>query len=292
MSGTWRDDEPRPPAALLEAQALLAATFRRRRALTRALDDEARAALTRVVAGNARLSPLQQAEIYREQFWLRHVDALEEDFPGLSHLLGEERFARLARAYLEALPPRSWTLRDLGDRLPAFCRGYEGFDEAQAGPARALASLDWAFVDVFDAAAEEHPPLTLADVQGLPPAAWPAARFTFDRTLTVLTLDHDVVAYRIAVRRGETPKGPIEARETHVALWRAADLKVRYRAVGLGENATLRALQGGATLGEALEAVLGQLPPEEVASLGDDLRRWFEGWAKRRWVVGLDTPPT
>ena len=46
---------------------------------------------TAVIAGNDRLTPEEQAEIYREQFWLRHRDVLRDDYPALRHLLGEER---------------------------------------------------------------------------------------------------------------------------------------------------------------------------------------------------------
>lgn len=275
-------------------QELLGERFRRRRRLTAQghLDEGEHAAIAAIVAGNDRLSPLQQAEIYREQFWLRHVEALEEDFPGLAYLLGDAAFDELLRAYLEAVPPRSWTLRDLGAELPAFCARYGGFDPAIAGPASAMARFDWAFVDVFDGAPEERPPITLDDVRGIAPAHWPTVRFAFDGTLVLMTLDHAVVDLRIAVRKGEAPPREVDAVETHVALWRkASDLKVHYRAIGVGEKRTLEALRAGAPLGEALDAVVSGLPPEEVASLGDDLRAWFEGWAKRGWVVGLGESP-
>src|SRR5215831_16934936 len=73
-----------------------------------------------VATGNARLSPVEQLDIYREQFWLRHVGVMEEDFVSIVTLLGHDGFHDLARAYLTACPPRTFTLRDVGDRLADF----------------------------------------------------------------------------------------------------------------------------------------------------------------------------
>src|SRR3954471_4079578 len=66
------------------------------------------------VTGNARLSPVEQLEIYREQFWLRHTASLVEDFPGVGGILGQAPWEQLVESYLEAMTPRAWTLRELG----------------------------------------------------------------------------------------------------------------------------------------------------------------------------------
>src|SRR3954471_6965810 len=101
------------------------------------------------VSGNDRLSPVEQLEIYREQFWLRHTDSLVEDFPGLGGILGQADWEKLAEQYLREVPPDSYTLRDLGARLP------ELIERASWLPHQALcldmARLELAYVDVFDA---------------------------------------------------------------------------------------------------------------------------------------------
>src|SRR6188474_2074542 len=95
----------------------------RRRALAR--DPEVTAAAAERVTGNARLLPVDQVEIYREQFWLRHSASLVEDFPGLGGILGQDDWERLIEEYLEAVPPVAYSLRDLGERLPAFIETCE-----------------------------------------------------------------------------------------------------------------------------------------------------------------------
>ncbi|HEX7668691.1 MAG TPA: hypothetical protein VF395_03865, partial [Polyangiaceae bacterium] len=71
---------------LRETQEWMAELLRR----PRALPPDARVSELAAVhlAGNGRLAPDRQLEIYREQFWLRHTASLLEDFPGLSGVLG------------------------------------------------------------------------------------------------------------------------------------------------------------------------------------------------------------
>ncbi|HKO94438.1 MAG TPA: DNA-binding domain-containing protein, partial [Polyangiaceae bacterium] len=66
------------------------------------------------LTGNDRLAPVEQLEIYREQFWLRHTASLVEDFPGVGGVLGQADWEQLVEGYLQAHPSESWTLRELG----------------------------------------------------------------------------------------------------------------------------------------------------------------------------------
>ena len=73
------------------------------------------------------------------QYWFRLLDCIAEDFPGLEAVLGIARCNRLYRAYLAKYPSRSFTLRNLGDRLPQFLA-----DEPQwAGDRHAISPSRW-----------------------------------------------------------------------------------------------------------------------------------------------------
>ena len=93
-------------------QAKMAELFRRRRDLGK--DDEARAFADEHIAGNARVSPVEQLEIYREQFWLRHTGSLVEDFPGVGGVLGQNDWERLVEEYLLAHPPSTFSREAVG----------------------------------------------------------------------------------------------------------------------------------------------------------------------------------
>src|SRR5512144_149299 len=103
-------------AAALQSE--LARFLRLRRDLTK--NEDARRFADEHISGNDRLSPVEQLEIYREQFWLRHTESLVEDFPGLGGILGQAAWDELVWAYLAEVAPTSHDLGELGARLPAF----------------------------------------------------------------------------------------------------------------------------------------------------------------------------
>ena len=72
------------------------------------------------IAPNSRLTAFERLEIYNRQYWFRVLGALAEDFAGLSAVLGAHAFEELSIAYLTAHPSRSFTLRNLGSKLPEW----------------------------------------------------------------------------------------------------------------------------------------------------------------------------
>jgi hypothetical protein len=101
------------------------------------------------IGGNDRLSPVEQLEIYREQYWLRHTSSLVEDFPGLGGILGQADWERLCEQYLLEVKPVSYTLRDLGQRLPEVIARSGWLPHRQL--CLDMARLELAYIDVFDA---------------------------------------------------------------------------------------------------------------------------------------------
>src|SRR5215203_493026 len=104
MSETSFGRQATPPPGLVKLQNLLTHAFRQASAVTD--DAEQLALFAKHVAGNDRLTPAEQVDIYRRQFWLRHEEVLEEDYPGLAAMLGSGPFSDLAVAFLGAHPPR------------------------------------------------------------------------------------------------------------------------------------------------------------------------------------------
>src|SRR3954464_13488659 len=96
----------------------MAAFLRRPRDL--GSDEEARRFAETHLAGSARLSPVEQLEIYREQFYLRHTASLVEDFPGVGGILGQADWDRLVWDFLATNAPASYDLAELGAGLAEF----------------------------------------------------------------------------------------------------------------------------------------------------------------------------
>jgi hypothetical protein len=261
----------------------MAALLRHDRDLTR--DVSVTEAARQHLGGNERVSPVEQLEIYREQFWLRHTGSLIEDFPGLSGILGQEDWEKLAVSYLRATPPTHFSLRDLGHALPAHVEACTWLPHQ--GLCVDMARLEWAYVELFDA--REAPPLDAAKIGKLPEEAWETARIVLSPALTLLPVTYPVADLR---RRLKThPDEPVaipEPSPSRLVLYRGADLSLYATEVSEAAFALLRALKEGVPLVPACERAAAAVPAgaEELeAKTGE----WFLDWGRRGWVVDVAT---
>jgi len=274
-----------PPPELHALQGFLAVALRREAPIA---GDAALAEATRAhVAGNDRLTPAEQADIYREQFWLRHVESLTEDYPGLRALLGEAVFDALVRAYLDAHPPRTPSLRDLGRDLVPFAERWEGLPAERREAALEMLRYEQCFIELFDG--EEPPPLDPAKIQGLPDAAWARARIVLHPLLVRLRLAYPTHRYRIAaVDAGDSGTAPAlpERSPVSLVLYRR-DLIVRYDEVEPAALALLDALAAGDPLEAACDRVAAGLDPVAAEALAGKLGPWFQAWTEKGWIVDV-----
>ena len=96
------------------------------------------------IAPNSRLTAFERLEIYNRQYWYRVLGALAEDFPALRALVGERRFEALSIAYLAEHPSRSFTLRNLGSKLPEWLAAHPEHTGRRHRLAVDLARIEWA----------------------------------------------------------------------------------------------------------------------------------------------------
>ena len=237
-----------------------------------------------IARGSAGLSPAEQVAIYREQFFLRHLGALADDYEGLRAMLGEERFEALGRAYLRAHPPRSHALRDLGAALPAFLAEPAALvAEGERGALIDMARLEWALVESFDAA--DLAPLDPAALAGASAEAFDGARLRFDPALRLLALGGPVHA------RLSEPGAPLPApRPTFLVVWRDEAFALRWREVEPLAFRVMQALGEGLTLSEALDGVASGLPDAEVDRMAAAVGGWFRDWVESGFVRAVHFP--
>jgi hypothetical protein len=222
-------------------------------------------------------------EVYRDQFWQRHVPSLAEDFPTLRGVMGEPSFDDLLRRYLLASPPRDWNLQRLGAGVPAFVATH--FAPQDDGLAHDAALLDWAFMEVFDA--PDAPLLDLRAVATAPPDAWPLARIAFLPALRHVATAHPVAALREAVKKGEPWQRPAAAPGSTV-VWRDAACFLHAADVDPVAAQLMIALQSGQRLGDACASV-GALHPEIVAEAFDaNVGAWFQQWTASGWLGAVE----
>jgi hypothetical protein len=267
---------------LSELQLWMARLLRTRRDLSR--NESVAHQIPLHVTGNPRLSPAEQLEIYREQFWLRHTGSLVEDFPGLGGILGQQDWERVVEEYLESHPPTSYTLRNLGDQLPAFVERLSWLPHREL--CTDMARLEWAYIELFDAADAQG--LSPEKISALSPEAWETAVFELNPAFWLLRVRYPVADLRRAlVANRDTVAIPDEGPE-NLVLYRHERV-LKYKTVSHGAFALLEELHRGIPLGVALERAAERVPTEDFE---ESLGSWFEQWGRLGWVVDVKQSAT
>ncbi len=242
------------------------------------------------IKANDRLTAFERLEIYARSYWFRLIDCVYDDCPGLRGLLGERRFDALVRAYLARHPSRSFTLRNLCDRLPEFIRATPRLTAPRTALAHAVARFEWAQTVAFDG--EARPVLTPGDLAGTPPTR---LRVGLQPYLSLLELNWPVDDYVIAVKQRDALRsaasnavdhGPRAVVRKRVAVPRRRRVQVAvhrlnnrlyYKRLDRPAFLMLAALRSGRTLVQAVAAAGPRVRPEDV-------RTWCATWMELGWL--------
>lgn len=216
-----------------------------------------------LIAGGENLSPAERLELYHRQYWFRVLESVAEDFPHLRRMAGEQKFWEMLEAYLQTYPSGSFTLRHLGRSMAKFIAGWEGLDETQRRWFTALAELEYAAMEVFEA--EEREPLAADQLGSAELELQPHVRLigipvAADRCMSAAKFE------------------PTDETTTHVAVWRGPKGAHQVR-LEPTEFILLERLRKGGKLADLFaEPVQPEPAPEEV-------HQWFSDWQSRGWIT-------
>ena len=247
----------------------------------------------RYIKPNNLLSAFDRLEIYNRQYWFRVIDAVSEDFPALNSVLGSKVFDPLVLAYLRDNPSTSFTLRNLGSRLPEWLRDHPELVPDQHDLAMDIARLEWAYVEAFDRAA--LPPADAASF-----ARFDAqTRLRLQPHLQLLNLGHPVDELVLAVHRKADPSDimsnavsgrrrrsqadlpEMNHEDVYLAVHRY-DNSVYYRRIDREGFLLFRSLQSGEPLGVAIQTAVQErtyFGEEQVAKI----QEYFAHAAQLGW---------
>jgi hypothetical protein len=219
----------------------------------------------------AAFRPGEQVGIYHEGWFARLLGILREDFPAVAAAAGRG-FPKLARAYLEAHPPRDPNITYVGDGLAAFLARSRGLKNHAF--LSDLARLEWAVTSLFDRA--DGPVLDIDALRQAGAERIAAARFPRASTAELLELRYPANAYLDAVRRGGRPRVPAPAR-TAVLVSRAGT-EVRRMDLPREALAALKALYAGKSLSASVDSAGRAAGRKRAADLPSRVTAWFGEW--------------
>jgi hypothetical protein len=250
-----------------------------------------------LIKPNHSLTSFERLEIYNKQYWYRILDSLEEDFEGVLTILGREKFCALCEAYVSEHPSRTFTLRDLGNKLPEFIRLNPGYAAPYARMAYETALLEWAEINAMDAAT--HPPLAIEKDSALNVQT---CVLMLQPHTSVLKLNYAVDDFLVEFRKETTlqlvsnacigrstgcvSRSRPKAEKNFLVVHRC-DNTVYFKRVKREEYLTLLPFVGGATIEQACENVYQKASRADREKLPDKLTKSFSQWSslKLLWLA-------
>ena len=247
----------------------------------------------KIIKPNDRLTSFERLEIYNRQYWFRILTALYEDFPGLRGIIGEKQFEKLSIAYLTDNPSRSFTLRDLGSRLPEWLKNHLVYVPKHEQIAYDMVRLEWAEIEAFDNA--EKTKLSEEDLKNL----GPDPKFQLQPYVMLLDMAYPVNDLLLKIREHEEENDIVSnameerpkrrkihkialprPKKTYLAVHRQ-DGSVYFKDLEPEAFAVLKALQHGESLSEAVGQVNWRNRP--VEKIGANIQEWFANWSSLGW---------
>jgi hypothetical protein len=227
------------------------------------------------------LPTLERLGIYRNAYRVRLIEALDDTYPVLHAVLGDELFAALGEEFVAAHPSVHRSIRWYGRELAEFLRRQPPYAEQPIFAELAL--LEWTLAEVFDAA--DASPEPRAALSAIDPSAWSELHFEFHPSLRRLELQWNTTAVWQAMSHEETPPDP-ECAEYPVPwlLWRQ-DLQNYFRSMPSDEAAALESALRGENFGEICTALAEWLPEEEIPLRAAGL---LGLWADSGIIVAID----
>jgi hypothetical protein len=233
--------------------------------------------------------------VYVNAYRLRLAEFLDEDYPALRVLLGDDDFEALVEAYIDENPSRLRNARWYTTRLPEFMRESENWSANAL--AIGLAVFERALTDAYDAA--DAPAQSIETLAEFSPRDWPRLGFTFHPSLRLIEVAAGVLdAYAAATadeqdeeaaRADEEDEGALEDRPSDasesetIAIWRA-DLDPAYRQLDPDEHLALFEAMAGQSFGDICQLVAFQ---NESQSATERLARFLVTWFSEGLVIGV-----
>lgn len=210
--------------------------------------------------------------IYRNAYRARLTAALRENYPVLQRVLGDDTFDELATHFIDACPSQHPSIRWFGHTLPDWLANT---DEELPHPSLVdLARMEWALCTAFDAA--DDTPLTVGDLLGHAPEAWPTLRFTGRASLRLIALDWAIEPLWQALSSdADADTEPPEAQPHHLLIWRPED-QTQWRSVEPLEATLLHAALAGESFAELCERAETAQGEQAAAAVAGYLRVWVE----------------
>jgi hypothetical protein len=190
----------------------------------------------------------QRLAIYHQAYRLRLIDTLQNDFPALHKIIGQDAFIQVSEDYINAHPSQHPSLRWFGKEFSQFLKNHSLGKEREN--LWDLAEFEWAQVMAFDAS--DIRPISINALRELAPEYWMSLRLELHPSIQFLSITTNAPSIWNALIKENIDTDDIK-HETNDAqdwlIWRE-ELQVVYRQVSTIEMACLQQFSAGNTFEE------------------------------------------
>ncbi|WP_455209822.1 HvfC/BufC N-terminal domain-containing protein [Kaarinaea lacus] len=195
------------------------------------------------------LSSAFRLGIYANAYVARLLEVLENDYPVVGMLLGDDEFYELAQAYIQQYPSTYTSLRWFGQNLASLLLEVAPYYNT---PCLAeMAKFEWALVDAFNAS--DQRPITENDIAQVPPDQWPSLSFIFHPSVFSVTYQWNILPIWQAHKVGKPLPEPCLLPQMETCLVWRQDLKTMFRTLEADEAQMFAAAQQDANFSQLCE---------------------------------------
>ncbi len=198
---------------------------------------------------NDKLSSEFRLGIYANAYMSRLLEVLENDYPVVQTLLGNEAFYDLGEAYIKKYPSTYASLRWFGQHFPEIIKELAPYNRDPW--LEEMAVFEWALVDAFNAS--DQPSITENDVGQVPPDQWPVLGFEFHPSVVSFAYHWNILPMRQAHKEGKPLPQPEKLPQWETCLVWRQNLKTLFRTFGADEAQMFIAAQQGANFSQICE---------------------------------------
>jgi hypothetical protein len=190
--------------------------------------------------------------VYRNNVAMSLIEALEDGYPVICRLLGEEYFRAVAHLYAMQHPPDSPVMLEYGGQFPEFLACFEPLASFAYLPD--VARIERAWLESYHSA--EATALDPAKLAAVPEHLTGAIRFRFHPSLRMVHSPYPAVTiWRMNVDGGDPVSVDLSSGAEEALIVRPS-AEVHVRAMPLAAASLLQALAAGRSLAQAAAAVM------------------------------------
>jgi hypothetical protein len=212
------------------------------------------------IAETAPLATHARLGIYRHAYVARLLETLEDHYPVLHGILGDEDFNALGASFIRKFPSVHRSIRWYGRELADFLAARAPFDEQPIFAE--IASFEWTLAEAFDSADAQV--LGRGALEAVRPAEWADLTLSFHPSVRRLAFEWNTVAAWKAMTAGTDPPRPERSAEAvEWLVWRSG-LENYFRSLDPVEAAALDAALRGSCFAEICAGLAEHLAEGEI----------------------------